>query len=519
MPQVKVKGINGKPTTRTIGRGESFEKKRIDSPPSGAGFYRRLLRVVVLAILLTVIAGPTLLPKFSVVDNDIWLHLKVGDWVVEHSAVPHTGILSRTAGDRPWMAYSWVYEVLLSFFHSRFHLIGIGVYGLLLTLAAAYSLFWMTRRLSGSFWISCLLATASCAAFLFNMFPRPAFFSMILFTVTLTLLLEARRTGRIQLLYWLPPLFVLWANVHIQFIYGVFTVGLFVGVSLMQEWAARAGFAPDSLLPTSLPAGKVALILGGCLLATCIGPYTYHLYFVVFDYAASKFPYTFVREFQALSFRNYTDFLQLLLTGFAFFALGRRKQLDPFLLALLSVGAAVGFRSARDSWFVCIPAAACIALAFGGSERETNETIWEKTGLALAVALLILLYARAMGFNSPNLRLAINNVYPVQAINFLHERPQRGPLYNTYDWGDFISWYMPEYPVAIDGRTDLYGDEIDTCFYMTENGDASYVDDPYLNEANLILLPMQKPLTRILASDPRFNVIYKDSLAVVFVRR
>lgn len=78
---------------------------------------------------------------------------------------------------------------------------------------------------------------------------------------------------------------------------------------------------------------------------------------------------------------------------------------------------------------------------------------------------------------------------------------------------------MPEYPVAIDGRTDLYGDEIDNRFIMTDNGDPSYVDDPYLNEAGLILLPKQDPLSLVLASDQRFSLIYQDSLAAVFVRR
>jgi hypothetical protein len=53
-------------------------------------------------------------------------------------------------------------------------------------------------------------------------------------------------------------------------------------------------------------------------------------------------------------------------------------------------------------------------------------------------------------------------------MNFLRDHPQPGPLYNTYDWGDFISWYLPEKPVAIDGRTDLYGDEIDNRFFMTD---------------------------------------------------
>jgi len=147
------------------------------------------------------VAAPSLLPKYSVVDNDLWWHLKVGDWILAHSSFPHTGILSRSAAERSWMAYSWFYEVLLSLCHSRFFLAGIAIYGWLLTLTVAYGVFWMTRRLSGTFWPACLLATVTCAAFLFNVYPRPVFFSMALFTVTVTLLLEARRARRPQLLY------------------------------------------------------------------------------------------------------------------------------------------------------------------------------------------------------------------------------------------------------------------------------------------------------------------------------
>ncbi len=139
-----VKASKGRPLPRLRVRIEERDQKR--SPRTQEPFARRLLHVLVLAVLLAVIAAPTLLPKFSVVDNDIWFHLKVGDWIVAHSAFPHSGILSRTAAERPWAAYSWIYELLLSFLHSRFHLQGIAVYGLLLTITVAFSVFWMTRR-------------------------------------------------------------------------------------------------------------------------------------------------------------------------------------------------------------------------------------------------------------------------------------------------------------------------------------------------------------------------------------
>lgn len=498
-------------------------------------FERRPLQLLVLLGLLSAVAARAMLLRFSVLDLDIWWHIRVGDWIVEHHAFPHTGILSRTAANRPWAAYSWGYELLLSRAYAWFGLVGVGMFGTLLTVAVAYAVYWMIRRLSGKFWVACILATVTCSAFLFSLMPRPVFLSMILFAVTLTLILESQRPGRANILYWLPLVFLVWANCHIQFVYGLFVVGLFTGVHLLQQLGAHFGITTDFALPSLLSARRLVLIFAACLLATCIGPYSYHLYAIVFGYAGSKFPYTFIREFQALTFRAVAHYVELLLACAAFLALGRQKRIDFFKLALLTVASVVAFRTMRDSWFLCLAAAACIAdslvaqvwvgqtfgegLLSDAATHEPVETLPEKAGLAAAMALLIYLIALNTGFNARGLDDAISSVFPVKAVNYLRQDPQPGPLYNTFDWGGFLTWYMPDYPVAIDGRTDLYGDELDMLFFDSERGADSYINDPYLNESGVVLLDRTKPLASILSGDQRFQKIYEDRLAVVFVRR
>jgi hypothetical protein len=488
---------------------------------------RRSLQLIVLALLLSAVAARAMYLKFSVLDLDIWWHLKVGDWILAHHAFPRVGILSRTAADRPWMAYSWGYELLLSRAYAWFGLVGVGIFGTLLTVAVAYAVYWMIRRICGSFWVACILAVISCSAFLFSIMPRPVFLSMVFYAITLTLLMRSQQTGRMQPLYWLPLLFLIWANCHIQFVYGIFVVGLFAGVNLPQELGARVGFTPDSVLPSRLSSVKLLLIFAVCFVATCIGPYSYHLYVTAFHYAGAKFPYTFVREFNALSFRAVSHYVELLLAGAAFFVLGRSKQVNIFALTLLIVTTVVSFRTMRDSWFLCIAAAACIAESWNRPSlsddakltRDRAETLLENAGLALALAFVMFLIARNTDFNLRGLDEAVSSEFPVKAVNFLRQNPQRGPLYNTFDWGGFLTWYMPDYPVAIDGRTDLYGDDLDLSFFRSENGDAWYGNDPYLNEAGVILLPKAKPLANVLVGDQRFKQIYEDRLAVIFVPR
>jgi hypothetical protein len=499
----------------------------------------RVVRLSALSVLLAGIGAIAMHLKFCVLDVDLWWHLKVGDWIVEHAAVPHTGILSRSAASRPWVAYSWGYEVLLSRAYAWFGLIGIGIFGTLLTIAVGYAAYWTLLRLSGRFWVACIGAGLVCSAFLFNGMPRPFFFSIILFAVTITLLLQANRTGRIETLYWLPAVFLLWVNLHIQFIYGLFPVGLFFGVSLGYELAKRAGYEPGYLLAPRLPATKLGIIFAACVLATLIGPNTYHPYVSVYQYSQAKFPYKVIIELQPLSFRGYSHFAELLIAGAAFFAAGWQKKIDVFKLILLSVAAVVAFRTMRDAWFLSITAAACIAdsLRRFRSDKARNPGLsaagpadtsaswrergfWlEKAGVTAIVLVLLWISASATSFSSRGLDRAISANYPVNAINSLRRNPVPGPLYNNLNWGGFLMWYMPDYPVVVDGRNDLYGDELDRLFYGTQNADNSYKTDPYLNESGVVLLDSTLPLAKVLTVDPRFQLIYHDDIATVFTRR
>jgi len=187
---------------------------------------------------------------------------------------------------------------------------------------------------------------------------------------------------------------------------------------------------------------------------------------------------------------------------------------------MLAVCSVVAYRTMRDAWFICVPAAACIAdFPAANAERDAPETLAEYAGIAVALVLTLIVIAPGTNFTERSLDRIISANYPVDAINFLRRHPQPGPLYNNLNWGGFLMWYMPDYPVAIDGRNDLYGDELDRLFYQSENAEDSYLKDPYLNESGVVLLESAVPLARVLTADSRFTLIYRDSIAVVFVRR
>ena len=199
--------------------------------------------------------------------------------------------------------------------------------------------------------------------------------------------------------------------------------------------------------------------------------------------------------------------------------MGWQKKLDPFKLALLVLTSIFAFRTVRDAWFLCIPAAAFIAdFPAPVDKRDRPFSLPQWAGVAVASVLLLFVIGRNTDFNSRGLDLAISGEFPVDAVNFLRRNPVGGPLYNDFTWGGFLIFYMPQYPVSIDGRTDLYGDALDTQYYATQEAEPSYTTDLFLNEAGVVLLQNKLPIAQVLMSDRRFRVIYRDKLAVVLAR-
>src|SRR5579862_2340341 len=66
-----------------------------------------------LAMVCCLYAIPVFATVHGDADYDVWWHMRVGQWVVEHGTVTTTDPCSSYGHDKPWAAYSWLFEVLL----------------------------------------------------------------------------------------------------------------------------------------------------------------------------------------------------------------------------------------------------------------------------------------------------------------------------------------------------------------------------------------------------------------------
>src|SRR5258706_3950809 len=176
-------------------------------------------------IALYALPGLLTLTSASIVDADIWSHVRTGQWIVENRWVPYTDWFSAYGMGKPWFAYSWLFELLMYGLFSRLGLIGLLLYGYVLVLSITAVLHSLVRKLVTE--VPAVVLTGLAIFAMLPLYtPRPWLFTILLFIIELTILISVRHSRSYAPLFFLPPLFALWANLHIQFVYGFFLLGI-----------------------------------------------------------------------------------------------------------------------------------------------------------------------------------------------------------------------------------------------------------------------------------------------------
>ena len=104
---------------------------------------------------------------------------------------------------------------------------------------------------------------------------------------------------------------------------------------------------------------------------------------------------------------------------------------------------------------------------------------------------------------------------PVAAFNDLDAHP--GRVFTQYTWGDYsVARHRATF---VDGRTDLFEGKVLTEFMAVTNLTTN--PDPVLSASHVdyVVWAPHTPLALYLARDPRWHVVDRTSVALVFARR
>jgi hypothetical protein len=380
--------------------------------------------------------------------NDTWWHLAAGRDMVETGRVALTERWSHTAYGAAWPNYEWLSQVV---FYVLYRVGGLP----LLTVAAAasivgaYSLTWLNTRgpLEGRALL--LLVTAANATLVWAV--RPQVFSLCLVAATLGLVLRRRWL-------WLPPLFVLWANLHGGVaLGGLVLVAALLAAALVERPAAAtiasAGFA--------------------CLVAACLTPLGVW-YWPEIVISLGRSSTNAIAEWQPPPLEGphvifWSTIVSIPVVGFVF----RRRLTSfdtvmPFVAAVLC--AALAARSRRNVpvfFLLAIPAAsrllwngAAPAAAPPGDRRRSAALEPWRHRLHVAILGVTLVVAAAAVAYVWSARPDLLGWRPmsVQAADAI--RTCTPPMYNPYNEGGYLAWFVPSQPLFLDSRQDPYPVEL-----------------------------------------------------------
>jgi hypothetical protein len=275
-------------------------------------------------------------------DPDLWWHLRLGQWIADNHAVPHTELFSYTAAGAPQVDHEWLAELLFYWLHTAVGLAGLAVVVALVTWSGLLALAVTARqRGAGGFSVGVVLLLGAKAIQPVSG-TRPQMLTFALLCWSLFLLdRHLRRGGRS--IWLLVPLFLLWANLHAGFVValGILAVVL---VASLADARYRAGGQP---IPWSrfLSGGTVLVVSAAAALVNPFGFDLYRFALLGSDPAAHQL----IQEWQRTDFTSLgSAALAVLIVGTAATMALNRRRVRISSLVLFVIGTAAAFVAVRN---------------------------------------------------------------------------------------------------------------------------------------------------------------------------
>ena len=450
----------------------------------------------------------------SISDPDIWWHLLNARSILTNWKLPSHDTYSSTALGAPVIDHEWLSELLYYFPFNRF-----GAQGLFLVFAVVLSallvaVFCITLRQCRDPFVAGALSFVGGLLAMVGFSPRTQHFGWLCFVGILAILLRFRARQYAPL--WLVPiLFCLWINCHGSWLIGLTIFGIFVGAGLVRRDIGRLSAHPWD--PVQL---KQLMITGlASVVALLVNPLGYRLLLYPFD---MMFRQTLnianVQEWASVDFNGGRGKLVAMVLAAIFcMALVARKRwrIDDAILTGFVVYC--GLSHMRFLLLAGIVLPPILASYMG---RDRSSTVRPERRILNSVLILITISVCAWSFPSENkLNADLRNYFPTDAVDFLRTQPQRGQIFNLYQWGGYLEWSLPASQPLIDSRTDIfeYNGVLRDYLDITQLKRSQELLDKY--KVRYVLYPSDAALSYFLSKSQRWQRVYHDERADIYSRR
>lgn len=475
-------------------------------------------------------------------DPDTWFHMAFGRHVLSHGALPGKDLFTCTAADKLWISSGWAPSLLLYWLYERS---GLGSAGpLLLTvavIAAAYlSIYFVAVRGYANRGSIVLVLLAGVLGSYPRFAPRPDIFSQLLVVWVVLLLVRAEDAmksspQRLPLQLWLlPPLMLVWANLHVGFLAGLLPLGVYACWQAVCWLRTRKRGHLLALAPLALAAVAWTVNPYGTAITELVGR----------NKAIDQWRHNF--EWMPLIYFPHWDFswrafsscnlswhllgaigVMLLLVGWA--VCRRFGQCEWWKLAIAAGFLFSGLSQRRQMGLAALVLpAVCIAqlgVLDGLLARKRALLPSCVIGAALLICLMRLGGQLNMRAGWPCSGVE-ELVLPTTLSDFLKKNPAPTNTFATYNYGGYMLYELGEQPkLFMDGRLDLFGPKVwdDYWSIFEKRQEIGEVASRY--GINTVVLDARDAyrssghLVNQLSAMPEWKLVYFDDVNAAFVRQ
>lgn len=425
-------------------------------------------RPLVAALVLLLALAAALSPIRSF---DYWWHLKTGSWILENRAVPHEDPFSFTAEGTAWVDHEWLFQIAAHLAHLTIGPEGLVLLKVVLVLLLCLLMLSHLRRQGHGPLGTALLLVPTFLGASFRLDVRPELATLALLPLLVHLLLLARdRDTRVPLLI-VPPMVVVWANLHAGVILApvVLAIGACASALFYRLGGAAAAGGEERGRRNRFLVRMAWLtaVVGACV---AVNPYGFRIYAVPFELddllRSLPWPNLEWAPPQVSDFPLFWMVAPLSLIA----ALAAARRIDPIATPAMLLTAVLGALHLRNLgiFFVLLP------YGLGRPLRALAETLRRRrlpasaarggrvrpafiaatTILVVAFGILVVLppgVVFGIGIASAN--------EPRAAVDFLQREGVGERLFNDVRFGGYLIWRRyPAHRVFIDGRNEIYPD-------------------------------------------------------------
>jgi hypothetical protein len=418
---------------------------------------------------------------------DLAYQLRAGSEILGGPGIPTVDTWTFTVAGTPWLDQQWGAQVLLRLTFDAAGWTGLAVLRALLLFVTFGLVFGAARRASGgaipAAWLA-ILALASFVVAAPALALRPQLFAIVLFAIVLSVL--ARRFERPNRVWLIVPIALAWANLHGSFPIVLVLVGLAaLDDALRRRW-------PDAI--------QLAVVGVVAALATLVNPFGLDVWGYVLNLASNPTIASQVSEWRSPSpFEGFGSLFYGSLVAFGLVAIGalafaRRSgratvpttAIAPLLMLAAFAGLGVITGRGLAWWALAAPLAlaSIVGVAAGTDVRRPGDAsvagpTWvpealrpipatERPRALNAVIVVVLLVAfvallpswRPLGpAGVPEGLLSHAPQGIAAAFSDLADRGRlrlRHNIWNPQLWGSWLELTVPDRPVALDSRLELF---------------------------------------------------------------